>query len=189
MRMPHCLYLPSGGNPQNRLEILSKNIFKEELGIIDWDHSKPGQHLLSITLSVGLKPSPDARSLPSKVKFTSHKGLSRLFVSGYFMPCQSINPSLQTFNASKFCTQLPDMRNKGLRICLMITPILRGSTVYVRGANEAVDKSAAPPPALCHVRVAPGVPANKELSLNLHKYAADVDKRTIDVGKREKTQV
>ena len=100
------------------------------------------------------------------------------------MPRLSIkDPSLNNFDRDvlpAYCTKLPDsqsLQQSNTAMCLMITPILRGSTVYIRGTDAAVDKSKAPSPALCHLQVGAGLPANKEISLNLHKYAA-MDQRT-----------
>jgi hypothetical protein len=72
-------------------------------------------------------------------------------------------------------TTLPDMRKSstGTKICMMVTPMLRGSTFYIRGDHKAYsDKGSANPPEVCHVQVGSALPANKALSVDLYQTSS-----------------
>ena len=112
-------------------------------------------------------------------------------VSCFFLPYQAIGyPLPTTFDPSLYFTQLPDMKNSKEKICVMVTPMLRGSTFFIRGNYSSTGNySAANPPEVCHLLVQTASQDNIKLSLELYKYAMTSNEQDIKAKGTARSQV
>ena len=81
----------------------------------------------------------------------------------------TLNPT--EYNPAINCIQLPDIDKHSTpeKICFMITPLLRGSTFYIRAPNNKLN-----PPAVCQLQIGAGSTYNLKLSQALDGHAMRV---------------
>ena len=89
-----------------------------------------------------------------------------------FIPVTTITPG--SYDPSQNCIQLPDLMNSNLKMCLMITPVLRSSTFYIRGSFDPFK-----PPAVCQMRLGAGNTGHDDFSQALDHYATNTDPQFI----------
>jgi hypothetical protein len=103
-----------------------------------------------------------------------------------YIPVTTTTLNSQDYEPSKNCIQLPDLDSDGTftkEMCLMITPVLRGSTFYLRGNPGR-------PPAVCQMTLGSAHTNNDDFSQALDNHAVNVEPYYIkaQVWSRQKEQ-
>ena len=185
--------LLSGGEGAERLTILSTIIIKCEG--------------MTATQQAWLQVVGVAKTLPTKggvpkmkIRFQTNpqsfpNGDWKNGVMSFYVPRLNISyPLSSTFDPSLYFSQLPNMHKQTKeKICVMVTPMLKGSTFFIRGDfSSSGNNAAATPPQVCHLRVqmnSTPLTANLNLSIDLHKYALTSNQQEIRAKGPARSQV
>ena len=121
---------------------------------------------------------PENKGDPPTVKFDFNNSSSMYRVDCIYAPLQriDINKARDFYKNRVYGVQLPDMP-KSNQICVMVTPLLRGSTFYIRSHDVTSGKA----PWVAHVQVGAAMAkGNRALCSELHQAASDDNDRIND---------